>query len=114
MPVIRTSAKQLRIRSGSLPWNWRRLKRDLQKLLATAAAEASASGQARLIIAEGFLLFADPDLETWFDLRIFVKIDRETCYARRLATKKAGLVGDKFERDFDRNIWPSHQAQIVT
>jgi len=90
--------------------DWRRMKKDLRKLLTSAGAEAHASKCARMVIAEGFLLFADAELESWFGVRLFLQLDRDTCYERRLASKKAGLAGDRFDRYFDRNIWPAHEA----
>lgn len=64
----------------------------------------------RVVIVEGFLLFARPASVplSLFHVAVFLKIGREECYKRRKATKRAGLgAGAIFDRNFAA-IWDAH------
>lgn len=81
--------------------DFRRLKKDLRAMLKTAETEAKRSHQVQVVVAEGFLLFADPEVEELCSVRFFLEIDKAICRARRAATKRANLAA------FDSSIWPS-------
>jgi uridine kinase len=74
---------------------------DLTKLVATAAAQTRSSSPRPIVIAEGFLLFAEP-LVRRFDRSVFLWCDEATAKRRRFETKRVP------EGYFEAMIWPYH------
>lgn len=89
--------------------DWRTLRKDFATMLTAAAREAKATRKMQVVIAEGFLLFADAEIAACCGVKLLLQLDKATCYARRKATKKAGLAGEAFDRDFEKNVWPAFE-----
>lgn len=60
------------------------------------------SPRTMFIIVEGFLIYAHKPLLPMFDVKFFLKINRETSYARRMQNKPVP------ETYFHSVIWPMH------
>mmetsp|Transcript_30880 Transcript_30880/g.67615 ORF Transcript_30880/g.67615 Transcript_30880/m.67615 type:complete len:501 (-) Transcript_30880:73-1575(-) len=72
-------------------------------MLATVRSELAAE-EVDWIIAEGFMLFHDPELYALFDLTLWLDLSRDIVRRRRMKTKP---VPPDY---FDELLWPSHEA----
>lgn len=54
------------------------------------------------LFVEGFLIFVEPSIYKLFDKRIFIAIDKQTCYSRRMSTT---AVPEKY---FHKILWPHY------
>ncbi|KAJ6247786.1 hypothetical protein M0813_18421 [Anaeramoeba flamelloides] len=54
------------------------------------------------LIIEGFMLFWDDRMLDLLDIKIWLEIDRETCYTRRMKTKRVS------ENYFNEKLWPNY------
>jgi len=101
------------LRSGETPdaVDWRAFIKAIRAECAHAKSGTKDTSKqaARLVLLEGFLLFSHPTVLDACDVRICLSLSEATCYARRKATKRAGLHGDAFDRYFAQVIWPAHR-----
>jgi len=77
-------------------------------LLADIKAHSEQLNDKSLLFVEGFLVFAIPEVDDLFDLRIFLSIDKETCRQRRLASGKRGRQRTSMPAYFQHAIWPAY------
>eukprot|EP00929_Paragymnodinium_shiwhaense_P109960 TRINITY_DN76605_c0_g1_i1.p1 TRINITY_DN76605_c0_g1~~TRINITY_DN76605_c0_g1_i1.p1 ORF type:complete len:277 (+),score=43.77 TRINITY_DN76605_c0_g1_i1:209-1039(+) len=88
-----------------------RLKKQLGVHIADAGAEARAQKSPQVVIAEGFLLFADSEISEACGVKIFLDISKEICLSRRKESKKTeGLSPAKFDQYFEKFIWTGYEA----
>jgi len=62
----------------------------------------------QFIIVEGFLLFSDEETLMLFDHKIFLKVNKETSYTRRLNRKTRSDI-NQFTQYFDIYVWPCYE-----
>ena len=69
---------------------------------------------ASVIVVEGILIFADPELRDLFDIRIFVDTDADIRILRRLSrdVKERGRSIDSVFRQYVTTVKPMHEAYV--
>lgn len=95
------SAKKPKCSDGRTP-NWE-VPEALNKRLLYTAVNRALRGSAAVIIIEGFLVFAFPELQPLFDHRLLLKITKKECRKRRSASKKPVSINY-----FNTILWPSY------
>jgi len=62
-----------------------------------------AASEDQILFVDGFLLYSNPKLMELLDVKIFISVSKQTCFARRLA-RNPGTSKHYFEKI----IWPSY------
>jgi len=82
------------------------------RVITDAKHQAQSSGEKVYIVVEGFLLYWHPKVVELLDIRLFINIDRSTCYYRRLEANSTWASPEpNFEAYFDSLIWPAYVKQ---
>lgn len=69
---------------------------------------------APILLVEGILLFADPELARRFDLRVFLEAPAELCFRRRLDRDLAerGRTPESVRRQYETTVLPAYRAHV--
>merc|ERR1711879_690493 len=77
---------------------------DVRAAVAEAAASSKyGSGIHTLIVVEGFMLFWDPLLVDVFDICVWLDLDYEEAFRRRMATTPMP------HEHYNKSLWPNYQ-----
>ncbi|CAK0898270.1 unnamed protein product, partial [Prorocentrum cordatum] len=80
-----------------------------QTFRASGRAGAPLAGGPVCVLAEGFLLFFDPQLCDLLDAHIWVEADMETCMARRRRRNKKRRANGDFDTWYRDEVWANFQ-----